>query len=258
MKIDLINWQIVRSILQSLEDSEATAALYEEYLRSADYRVKIAGTVAAALTLLGSERFDAVVLDLNLPDGNGLSVLKEIKRQDLPIETLVVTATGTLAVAVEAMREGAFDFVVKPFARDRLLVTMRNALERRRLRAAVHHHRQIHLAGDVAARLDVDRLHHAALGAGLVRHEGLAEQALRDLLRLVGRADQLDAARLAATTGVDLHLDDAERNAQVREGLAHFGDGRAGDALADGDAELRQELLGLILVDVHGFEGRAR
>lgn len=120
-----------------VEDSEATAALYEEYLRSADYRVKIAGTVGAALALLGSERFDAVVLDLNLPDGNGLSVLKEIKRQDLPIETLVVTATGTLAIAVEAMREGAFDFVVKPFARDRLLVTMRNALERRRLRAAV-------------------------------------------------------------------------------------------------------------------------
>jgi two-component system, repressor protein LuxO len=120
-----------------VEDSDSTAALYEEYLRSADYRVKIAGTVAAALALLGSERFDAVVLDLNLPDGNGLSVLKEIKRQDLPLETLVVTATGTLAVAVEAMREGAFDFVVKPFARDRLLVTMRNALERRRLRAAV-------------------------------------------------------------------------------------------------------------------------
>lgn len=120
-----------------VEDSDATAALYEEFLRSADYRVKIAGTVAAALSALGSERFDAVVLDLNLPDGNGLSVLKEIKRQDLPIETLVVTATGTLPIAVEAMREGAFDFVVKPFARDRLLVSMRNALERRRLRAAV-------------------------------------------------------------------------------------------------------------------------
>lgn len=120
-----------------VEDSEATAALYEEYLRSADYRVRIAGTVGDALKMLGSERYDAVVLDLNLPDGNGLSVLKEIKRQDLPIETLVVTATGTLAIAVEAMREGAFDFVVKPFARDRLLVTMRNALERRRLRAAV-------------------------------------------------------------------------------------------------------------------------
>ncbi|MBI1243720.1 MAG: response regulator [Alphaproteobacteria bacterium] len=120
-----------------VEDSEATAALYEEYLRSADYRVKVAGTVALALGLLGSERFDAVVLDLNLPDGNGLSVLKEIRRQSLPVETLVVTATGTLAVAVEAMREGAFDFIVKPFARDRLLVTMRNAMERRRLRVAV-------------------------------------------------------------------------------------------------------------------------
>lgn len=120
-----------------VEDSQSTAALYEEHLRSAGYRIKTAGTVAAALAALGSERFDVAVLDLQLPDGNGLSVLREIRRQDLPLETLVVTATGTLAVAVEAMREGAFDFVVKPVARDRLLVSVRNALERRRLRATV-------------------------------------------------------------------------------------------------------------------------
>ncbi len=120
-----------------VEDSEATAALYVEYLRSANYHAETAGTVAAALGRLESMSFDAIVLDLNLPDGNGLQVLKEIRRQELPVETLVVTATGTLAVAVEAMREGAFDFIVKPFARDRLLVTVRNALERLRLRAAV-------------------------------------------------------------------------------------------------------------------------
>jgi len=120
-----------------VEDSETTAALYLEYLRSANYRAETAGTVAAALDRLSGASFDAVVLDLNLPDGNGLQVLKEISRRALPVETLVVTATGTLAVAVEAMREGAFDFIVKPFARDRLLVTVRNALERLRLRAVV-------------------------------------------------------------------------------------------------------------------------
>ncbi|MFN8725391.1 MAG: sigma-54-dependent transcriptional regulator [Rhodospirillales bacterium] len=120
-----------------VEDSEATAALYVEYLRSANYRVRTASTLAAAQKLLAVEVFGAVVLDLNLPDGNGLDMLRDIRRQGLPTETMVVTATGTLAVAVEAMREGAFDFIVKPFARDRLLVTVRNALERLRLRAVV-------------------------------------------------------------------------------------------------------------------------
>jgi two-component system, repressor protein LuxO len=120
-----------------VEDSEATAALYVEYLRSANYRVRTASTLAAAQKLLAAEVFGAVVLDLNLPDGNGLDMLRDIRRQGLPTETMVVTATGTLAVAVEAMREGAFDFIVKPFARDRLLVTVRNALERLRLRAVV-------------------------------------------------------------------------------------------------------------------------
>jgi two-component system, repressor protein LuxO len=120
-----------------VEDSEATAALYVEYLRSANYRVRTASTLAAAQKLLASEVFGAVVLDLNLPDGNGLDMLRDIRRQGLPTETMVVTATGTLTVAVEAMREGAFDFIVKPFARDRLLVTVRNALERLRLRAVV-------------------------------------------------------------------------------------------------------------------------
>ena len=120
-----------------VEDSETTTALYVEYLRSANYRVRTASTLAAAQKLLASEVFGAVVLDLNLPDGNGLGMLRDIRRQGLPTETMVVTATGTLAVAVEAMREGAFDFIVKPFARDRLLVTVRNALERLRLRAVV-------------------------------------------------------------------------------------------------------------------------
>jgi len=120
-----------------VEDSEATAALYVEYLRSANYRVRTASTLAAAQKELATEVFGAVVLDLNLPDGNGLDMLRDIRRQGLPTETMVVTATGTLAVAVEAMREGAFDFIVKPFARDRLLVTVRNALERLRLRAVV-------------------------------------------------------------------------------------------------------------------------
>jgi hypothetical protein len=126
----------------------------------------------------------------------------------------------------------------------------------RRLCGAIHDDREIHLAVDVAAGLDVEGLDDPALRTGLGRDDRLAEQALRDLLRLVGAAHELHAAGLAAASGVDLHLDHRERLVQRDERLADFVDRLARDALADGHAELRQQLLGLILVDVHGTEGR--
>jgi hypothetical protein len=125
-----------------------------------------------------------------------------------------------------------------------------------RLRAAVHHHGEVHLARDIAAGFDVERLHHAALGAGLVRDERLAEQVLGDLPGVVGRTHELHAAGLAAAARVDLRLHDGERHVQRGERLLNLVGGVAGNALGDGHTELRQELLGLVLVDVHGFEGR--
>ncbi len=68
-----------------------------------------------------------------LPDINGIEILREIRARKLPCAVIVVTAHASVKVAVEAMREGAYDFIVKPFAPDRLLVTVRNALDRRRL-----------------------------------------------------------------------------------------------------------------------------
>lgn len=120
-----------------VEDTLPMAALYEEYLRDEDCDVAIAGTLAQARARIAARVPDAVVVDIGLPDGSGLELLKDIRAKGLPIEAVVVTVTGSMNLAIEAMREGAYDFLVKPFDRDRLTVTLRNALERRKLADAV-------------------------------------------------------------------------------------------------------------------------
>ncbi|MFN8758603.1 MAG: sigma-54-dependent transcriptional regulator [Tagaea sp.] len=120
-----------------VEDTLPMAALYEEYLRDAAYDVAVAGSLRQARERIAVRVPDAIVVDVGLPDGSGLDLLKDIRAQGLPTEALVVTVSGSMNLAVEAMREGAYDFLVKPFDRERLIVTLRNALERRRLADAV-------------------------------------------------------------------------------------------------------------------------
>ncbi|MCC7428124.1 MAG: sigma-54-dependent Fis family transcriptional regulator [Alphaproteobacteria bacterium] len=120
-----------------VEDTPSMARLYAEYLKKSPWEVSLADSAAAARAALTRSLPDAIVLDLNLPDGNGIDLLKMVKEQGFPTEVIVITAHGSLNVAVDAMKAGAFDFIVKPFNADRLLVTVRNALERRRLAETV-------------------------------------------------------------------------------------------------------------------------
>ena len=68
----------------------------------------------------------------------GLDILRTLQSEDLPTAAVVITAHGSINTAVEAMQAGAADFIVKPFAAERLIVTVRNALERQRLRTLVN------------------------------------------------------------------------------------------------------------------------
>jgi two-component system, repressor protein LuxO len=120
-----------------VEDTLPMAVLYEEYLRDEAWDVALAGSLAQARARIESRAPDAIVIDVGLPDGTGIDLLKEIRAKGLPTEAVVVTVSGSMKLAVEAMREGAYDFLVKPFDRDRLTVTLRNALERRKLADAV-------------------------------------------------------------------------------------------------------------------------
>ncbi|WP_448203670.1 sigma-54-dependent transcriptional regulator [Azospirillum sp. sgz302134] len=117
-----------------VEDTPSLARVYAEYLKKECCNpVVTVETGAAALEQLADGAPRIVLLDLQLPDMHGMDVLKRINAQALPCAVIIITAHGSVGVAVEAMRQGAYDFLVKPFTADRLTITVRNASERLRL-----------------------------------------------------------------------------------------------------------------------------
>jgi two-component system repressor protein LuxO len=126
-----------RARILLVEDTASLAAVYAEYLRAAGHVAEHARTAAEATKRAAADPPDAVLLDLRLPDGDGLSVLRTLRRDAPDLPVIVMTAHGSVTTAVEAMRSGAADFLVKPFAAERLAVTLANALERAALKREV-------------------------------------------------------------------------------------------------------------------------
>jgi DNA-binding NtrC family response regulator len=120
-----------------VEDTPALAEIYAEALRRAGHKVSVCETGHAAVQILDVKKPDLVLLDLHLPDMNGIEILRRLKRDPAPPLVIVVTAYSSVNVAVEAMREGAYDFLAKPFQVERLIVTVRNALDARQLSRVV-------------------------------------------------------------------------------------------------------------------------
>jgi len=123
-----------------VEDTPSIMRLYHEVLKKLDVDLIDATTGARACELLDETIADVVLLDVELPDANGIDILRRIRARDLPCAVIVITAHGSVKTAVEAMREGAYDFIIKPFSPDRLIVTIRNALERRQLQSLAKAH----------------------------------------------------------------------------------------------------------------------
>ncbi len=93
-----------------------------------------AATGQEGLTLAERETPDLVLLDVKMPGMDGLEVLERLRAMNETLPVIVVSGHGTISTAVEATKKGAFDFIEKPFASDRVLVSLRNALDQRRLR----------------------------------------------------------------------------------------------------------------------------
>ena len=108
----------------------------KERLSEAGFKVKEAETAAAALAM-ARDGVDLVLLDYRLPDADGLSVLKRIKETDPDTVVLMLTGHGSVGVAVEAMKQGAFHYLAKPFDLDELTVLVEKGLETTRLRREV-------------------------------------------------------------------------------------------------------------------------
>jgi DNA-binding NtrC family response regulator len=114
-----------------VDDDPVQRRLLENMVRKFGHEPALAeGGDQAARMLTGSERFDCVVLDLVMPDLDGLGVLARMREADNNAPVIVQTAHGGIDNAVSAMRAGAVDFVVKPVGAERLQVSIRNALEK--------------------------------------------------------------------------------------------------------------------------------
>ncbi|MBU6499220.1 MAG: sigma-54 dependent transcriptional regulator, partial [Rhodospirillales bacterium] len=130
-----------------VEDNATQAELARALIGGLGHEVRVAGTAALALATAQDWQPDAILLDVELPDYNGFELMVRLKSAGIDAAVLVVTANGSVNSAVEAMRAGAVDFLVKPYAKARLSVTLGNVLESRALRAEL---------GRVRARLERD------------------------------------------------------------------------------------------------------
>ncbi len=110
-----------------VEDEEKLRRVLELQLRSADFEVEQAGSAEDAIKM--ADRADLVLTDLRLPGIDGLELLSLIRRQNTRTPIIVMTAFGTIETAVDAMKKGAADFLLKPFSLDHLMTVVRKALE---------------------------------------------------------------------------------------------------------------------------------
>jgi DNA-binding NtrC family response regulator len=112
-----------------LEDDLIVRNNLEQCLRRRRYDVASVSTIAAAQELLGKDNFDLVFLDMRLPDGDGTDLLKTIQQRPQKPLVVVTTGFGSIESAVECMKNGAFDYVIKPFSNEQIEFTLRKAEE---------------------------------------------------------------------------------------------------------------------------------
>src|SRR5512139_373624 len=145
-------------------------------LRKAGYEVAAAPDGSEGLKAFAASPFDLVITDLKMPGVSGMEVLRSVRGRAPDVPVLVITAFGNVETAVAAMKEGAYDFIGKPFHRDQLLLAVSKALERRRLAAEVR---------DLRIR-----------AAGVGRDVVFASPAMRRLIEMADRVAASDATIL--------------------------------------------------------------
>ena len=119
-----------------VDDEAEIRQSLETILREEGYAVASSGTATEALELIRDVEYDVVLLDIWLPDGDGLEVLSRVRDLALaaPPEVVMISGHGTIESAVRATKLGAYDFLEKPLSLDRTLLVLKNATEARRLR----------------------------------------------------------------------------------------------------------------------------
>ena len=118
-----------------VDDEEIMREILEALLTREGYKVRLAATGAEGIELAKSVPFDTAIVDLMMPGIDGMATLQELKKADDELPILMITAFASVESAISAMKLGAFDYITKPFKNDEVLVAVRNAVERRQLKA---------------------------------------------------------------------------------------------------------------------------
>jgi DNA-binding NtrC family response regulator len=180
-----------------VDDEASMRRILSFNLRQDQHAVSEAGGVEEAQRALAANDFDVVVTDQRMPDGEGLAVLAHARESDPTIPVIILTAVASVELAVESMRQGAFDFLTKPFQPEVVRATVRRACERTRLL------RENILLKDAVVRLE---------GASEIYGES---QAIRDLRQCVARVAPTNATVLITGetgTGKELVARSIHRN----------------------------------------------
>jgi DNA-binding NtrC family response regulator len=136
-----------------IEDKESMAEMLKETLESEGYVVISARDGVEGIRHLKEGKIDLVLTDLKLPKKGGIDILKASREENPLIPVIVMTAYGSVETAVAAMKEGAFDFITKPFDTDHLLMLIKRAIETHRL-----HTENILLKEEFASKLGFPRI----------------------------------------------------------------------------------------------------
>lgn len=132
-----------------VDDEKLMRISLESQLKKEGYHVKSVDNALDGLKMVKSEEYDVVVTDLRLSGMNGMDFLKEIKKYDQEIIVVIMTAYGTLESAVLAIKEGAYDYVAKPFSTDELIIKLQRALHFKNTAAEVNR-----LRGEIQAEFE--------------------------------------------------------------------------------------------------------
>src|SRR5512143_3950326 len=116
-----------------VEDEESLRRVLQRALEDEGYWVQTVGTGDSARLALNETHFDVSLMDIKLPDADGLAILREMKDAGMDTEMIVMTAQNTMRNAIGAMKSGAFDYITKPFDLDEVLVLIKRAMDSRKL-----------------------------------------------------------------------------------------------------------------------------
>ena len=156
-----------------VEDDPAIAKLIHLHLRAPDYRVTVCDRGAAALALLGQEAFDVIILDILLPDGNGVDLCKRIRAAKNWAPVLMLSALSDESDKVGALEAGADDYMTKPFGVAELLARVRALLRRRPVGAAAGAGSGAGSPGSAPAALGAAAGPADAAGDGIIQYRDL-------------------------------------------------------------------------------------